>query len=161
MGEAPTHGEARSLLVQAGDLSLVRRGSPRWLLLSCPSGCGEVISLNLDRMTGPAWRFYRRRRGVSVHPSVWLQAGCRSHFVIWNSHVDWVADEDSWLSGVAEHLSEKVLAKLGADPVGYEQLADELDEIPWDVLRACRHLVGAGLAVEGTHNQRGTFMRRG
>jgi hypothetical protein len=42
------------------------------------------------------------------------------------------------------------------------EIADELDEVPWDVLTACRILVRQEILDEGTGKQRGIFsIRRG
>jgi hypothetical protein len=44
--------------------------------------------------------------------------------------------------------------------VSYVEVADTLQEIPWDVQEACRDLVRSGVLVEGRGEQRGAFSRR-
>jgi hypothetical protein len=41
----------------------------------------------------------------------------------------------------------------------YVEVADVLQEIPWDVQEACHNLVDAGELVEATGDQRGWFRR--
>jgi hypothetical protein len=139
-----TRAEAPALLQNPGDAVLIHRQRPRWLLLLCPDGCGETIPINLDERTGPAWSYYKNRRGISLYPSVWRESGCRSHFVVWNSRIvlfgkyldDWL-DEDAQTT-----IDERVSQSLG---VGisrhYREIASALGEIPWTVLAACRRLV--------------------
>lgn len=159
-GTARSYSEGRGLLQLPGDTVLVHRSRPRWLLMQCPCGCGQEVSLNVDASAGPAWRFYRRRGRLSVFPSVWRESGCKSHFIIWRDSIDWVSadwtlpDED-----VDSALQTLVLEALTNKPQSYVDLADMIDHIPWDVLRACRALVAGGLASEGTDAGRGRFKR--
>jgi hypothetical protein len=51
--------EADGLVTMAGQAALVHRGVDRSITLACPDGCGEMLTVNLDRRSGPAWRFYR------------------------------------------------------------------------------------------------------
>lgn len=51
------------------------------------------------------------------------------------------------------------LPLVGVRP--FADIADELDDLPWDVLRACRELVRTGLAREGWGKDRGSFGRVG
>lgn len=145
-GEGRHHGEAVRLLERPGDAAIVVRGQPRWLLLSCPCGCAESISLNLDPRTGPAWRLYRRIQRLTVYPSVWRPTGCESHFIIWDDRISWVDDHTDHVSPDAD-LLQAVRKELSAELRSYVDLADRLDAVPWDVLRACRHLVKTGEAV--------------
>jgi hypothetical protein len=56
----------------------------------CPCGCGDVIELNLLREASPCWTVRQRRDGsVTLMPSIWRTKGCRSHFLIRNSRIDW------------------------------------------------------------------------
>jgi hypothetical protein len=67
----------------------VTRGAPRSIVILCPDGCGEVLTVNLDRRSGPAWRFFERRGTLTIYPSIWRDSGCRAHFIIWNSEILW------------------------------------------------------------------------
>ena len=60
----------------------------------CPCGCGDVIELNLMEQASPSWSVRQRRDGsVTLMPSVWRTKGCRSHFFIRNSRIDWCRSE--------------------------------------------------------------------
>lgn len=161
-----SRGEAIGLLKVPGDAVLIERGRPRWLLLACPCGCGDEIPINLDRRAAAAWRIYRNdKQGLSLYPSVWRDTGCESHFIIWRGQINlfrrWIP-EDQW-SGSQETLlvlSDGILRTMPKS--GYAslvELADKLEEVPWDVLDACRHLVRKGILIEGTGKQRSTFCR--
>lgn len=149
------------LLKAPGDCVLIERGVPRWLIMRCPCGCGEDIPVNLDQRAGKAWRLYRKG-GVSLFPSVWRDTGCQSHFIVWRDQI--------WLSGAADRyfadsqealnlLAQRVVAAWpsGRPRMSYIELADGLQEIPWDVLDACRVLARRGLLREGQFDERGLF----
>jgi hypothetical protein len=56
----------------------------------CPCGCGDVIELNLLEQASPCWSVRQHRDGtVTLVPSVWRTQGCRSHFLIRDSRIDW------------------------------------------------------------------------
>jgi hypothetical protein len=161
-----SRGEAAGVLRVPGDAVLIERGRPRWLLLSCPCGCGEELPINLDSRAGPAWRLYKNvRHGVSVYPSVWRDTGCGSHFIIWRDRILLFGQDDEELqSGRQEEASALVAAvrdRLSEERlIPYVEIADELSEVPWDVLTICRQLVRAGFAREGRGKQRGMFCRK-
>jgi len=138
------------------------------MMLKCPCGCGEEIPINLDHRAGKAWRYYETRtRGVTLYPSIWRDTGCQSHFIVWSGRIllfEAFGDDDrrdsvsnptflSLIEGVRVSWPSGGLAS-------YVQIADELGEIPWDVLDACRHLVRRGVLVEGMGKQRGMFRRK-
>jgi hypothetical protein len=82
--DLPDHLEAKTLYV-AGEEPYTWAAA-----LLCPCGCGEVIQLNLLKQARPCWRVRLDRRGlVTLRPSVWRTKGCRSHFVIRKSRVEW------------------------------------------------------------------------
>lgn len=87
---AQGQGAARSLLRERdGRLAVVVRDTPRAALFDCPCGCGDVVVLNTDPRTGPAWRIRVDSTGATLMPSVWRTTGCRSHFIIWRSTIWW------------------------------------------------------------------------
>lgn len=163
-GTVAARSEAAGLLTAPGDAVMVERGRPRLLLLACPCGCGEEFPINLDSRSGPAWRLYQERRfGLTLYPSVWRESGCRSHYIVWRNKIylfglyengmeaDARGDEISQLAeAVRKHLPLNEL-------VAYADIADGMDAVPWDVLMACRSLVRAKFAREGTGKQRGMF----
>lgn len=161
-----SRADADGLLQHAGDAVLIERGLPRWLLIRCPCGCGEDIPVNLDHRAGKAWRWYiDDRRRVSLFPSVWRDTGCESHFIVWRDRIllfgAYASDfEDETLApdqvGLARRVFEVSPVEGG---VTYLELADMLEEIPWDVLDACRFLVREGSFTEGSGKSRQMFWR--
>ena len=58
--------------------------------LQCPCGCGAAIQLSLVRHDTPSWRPRRHFWGsVSLYPSIWRKAGCRSHFFVRRGRIVW------------------------------------------------------------------------
>src|SRR5580658_7577622 len=83
LGTAAYHGEAAERLKTPGDCVIVGRGGvTRQLVMKCPDGCGEIVSVNLDRRSGPAWRLYDRGGTFSLFPSIDKPSGCQSHFIL-------------------------------------------------------------------------------
>lgn len=163
-GEVSTRVGAAERLTAPGDTILVTRGTPRWLLMRCPCGCGEEIPVNLDGRAGKAWRLYNSAKaGLTLFPSVWRDTGCRSHFILWRNQIV--------MCGIRQGYSDKVtfdvkaLAKrlLEIWPqegyADYVAVADAIQEIPWDVHDACRLLVFEKKLVEADLEHRGWFMR--
>lgn len=151
-GEVSSRSDADDLLEAPGDVVFVNRGRPRSIVIACPDGCGSVLTVNLDPQAGPAWRVYPDRTGVSVYPSVWKEGGCRSHFIIWSGRIIWC---DRYLDGNREPahdkgMEERVLSVLSRQTWSSgKDIADRLDEIPWEVSSAARQLVRHGLAETG------------
>jgi hypothetical protein len=57
-------------------------------------------------------------------------------------------------------LSDAALGRLPSTGlIPFPEIADALDEVPWDVLMACRRLARLGLAREGKGKERGAFGR--
>jgi len=150
-------------LQSPGDAIVVERGKPRLLILRCPCGCGDDLLVNLDRRAGKAWYLYRKRKGMSLYPSYWRDDGCGSHFIIWNDQIYWcygceAGERDDWQ--VSSDLEDKVYAALPDDwHINYEQVAEQLDLIPWEALQACRQLAKRGKAVADKWPRRGMYRR--
>jgi len=153
------YAEAASLVLNPGDCTVVDRGGvKRQLVLRCPDGCGEVLSINLDGRSGPAWSLYQRRGTWSLYPSIDKPSGCKSHFILWRGRVLWCdgfdvddeAPDAKLISRIRDLFSTR-------DSAHYSDLSGELDEIPWEVLAACRSLVKQGRLHEGENKQKGTF----
>lgn len=155
--------EADALLDRPGDCVLVERGVPRSLVMRCPDGCGDVLTVNLDARTAKAWRFFRRRNQVSLFPSVWRDTGCGSHFIVWNHTIIWCdryAGAPRVLVEDEAALRKRILQLVGSAWLDFRSIADALDEVPWDVLHTCRTLTGGhGPFVEGTKQLEGHFRR--
>lgn len=161
---AARYADAASSVANPGDCAVVERaGVRRQLVVCCPDGCGEVLSINLDPRSGPAWRLYQKRGVWSLFPSIDKAAGCLSHFILWRGRVLWCSadDDDGGPQEIPEIKIERILGALqGGRKAGFVQIADELDEVPWDVLAVCRSLGRSGVLEEGLGKQRGIFSVR-
>lgn len=162
-GTVESRDQADPLLNEPGDTVLVVRGTPRMLVMRCPSGCRDNLIINLDRRTGYAWRLYQHRKGLTLYPSYWREDGCRSHFIVWNSRIYWCDgwesnESDTW--SVSSTIEDMVLAALPHDSfINYEDLAENLNLVPWETLQACRQLVRQDKAVSGKGKKRNLFSR--
>ena len=160
-----SRANASAYLKQPGDAVIVDRQGPRWLVLSCPCGCGAEVPVNLDRRAGPAWRLYESAKGTTVYPSVWRDTDCRSHFIIWRSEIFLFRPRygDLWTEEAEEgdqELLQRVLEALTGLEQSAEEISDQIpDSEPWDVLRCCRRLCLQGKAIEGRHHAKGRFRR--
>lgn len=93
-------------------LCVVARGRPRWLVFQCPSGCGEILRINLDRQAGPSWRLTRRKGYLSLSPSVWRSTGCLAHFYL-RRNAAWLLSVDEAPFGtIAESQWQSFLKRL-------------------------------------------------
>jgi hypothetical protein len=160
-----SRADASAHLKRPGDAVIVDRQGPRWLVMSCPCGCGAEVPVNLDRRAGPAWRIYESSKGTTIYPSVWRDTDCKSHFIIWRDNIllfkapyrgSWIdedqAGEDDLLQRVSDALSNREQSA--------EEISDQIvDSEPWNVLRCCRRLCLLGKAVEGRQQARGRFRR--
>lgn len=140
--------EADDLVATPGEVALVHRGVDRSLVVACPDGCGEMLTINLDRRSGPAWRFYQDSAAISLYPSVWRTTGCKSHFIVWRSRVYW-CDWQEELETTTEAFEQMVLGRLTPELQQYVDVADTLGAVPWAVLVACNRLSVRGLAQRG------------
>lgn len=161
-GVVATHSEAVAKLTKPGDVAVVKRGILRSIVMRCPDGCGDTITLNLDPRTDKAWRLYHSRSGLTLFPSVWRDTGCRSHFILWNDVLYWVDiyDIDEKMLPQEKELEDRVWSVLKPDVLtDFVVLADSMGKIPWAVLDACRRLVKMGRAVAGDGPLRTSFKR--
>ena len=64
---------------------------PVFAVMVCPCGCGSRLHLNMLPEARPRWACEVAATGeVTLYPSVWQKAGCRSHFFLRGGHVVWV-----------------------------------------------------------------------
>jgi NTP pyrophosphatase (non-canonical NTP hydrolase) len=150
IGRVESHVNAETLLHNPGDAILVERGRPRLFVILCPCGCGDEIVVNLDLRSGPAWLLYQNRKGLTLYPSIWREGGCKSHFIIWNERIYWcrydtLFDGDLEDTAIDECVYE-VVKKYGKKH--YQEIAELIGEIPWNVLLACRRLVENNMLSE-------------
>lgn len=162
-----SRAEAEGLIKVPGDAVLIERGRPRWLLINCPCGCGETYPINLDPAAGKAWRIYKNEKhGITVFPSIWRDTACEAHYIIWRNRFD-LFDFDATDFGQREDykneldaLKPMLLRHLSTNAYrSFVDVADQIDVIPWDVLRACRELCKAGHAREGIGPNKGAFQK--
>jgi hypothetical protein len=157
------YAEAASSVTKPSDCAVVERaGARRQLVMCCPDGCGEILSINLDLRSGPAWRLYKKHGAWSLFPSIDRSSGCLSHFILWRGRILWcgVDEEDGSALEVPEINVQRLLGAVGDRPTGFVQVAEMLNEVPWDVLAACRRLAQQGLFSEGSGRDRLKFWRR-
>lgn len=85
--DLPNHGS-----IQPGTIMIVGGVDwAKWVLLKCPCGCGDVLTLSLMKSFKPRWRLRLDKKNlVTLSPSVWKRDGCESHFYIRKSRVKWV-----------------------------------------------------------------------
>ncbi|WP_137894559.1 DUF6527 family protein [Ramlibacter sp. 2FC] len=157
-GEVTHRHEADELLGKPGEAALVRRGVLRSMVMACPDGCGEMLTINLDGRAGKAWRFYAHGNDLSLFPSVWRDSGCESHFILWRSRIYWCDWGDELEVPMVEVVA-KVHEALGPQLESYTSIAERLELVPWAVLSACGKLRREGLAVEGKDKLRAHFMK--
>jgi len=149
LGTVERYAEAMGKLARAGDYVLVIRGVPRSIIMSCPDGCGEMIVVNLDRRSGPAWCHYNIGDRLSVYPSVWRENSCRAHFIICRDRIYWCGIGESSAGAIDRSMKAAVLAKLDRSrSMHFEAIADVLGAIPWEVYWACNALVRENAVVE-------------
>lgn len=150
--------EANPFLKMPGDAALVHRGVLRSLVMACPDGCRELLTINLDARAGKAWRSYGSQEELSLFPSVWRETGCKSHFILWRSKIYW-CDWDEELDTPMGDIVDLVRGGLSNELVPYVDIAEALRLVPWAVLSACHRLARDGVALEGKNKQRGQFRR--
>jgi hypothetical protein len=159
----PNYAQAAAMVGKPGDCAVVERaGVQRQIVIRCPDGCGEVLSINLDRRSGPAWRLYKKHKVWSLFPSIDRATGCLSHFILWRGRILWCNGLDEYDEmQVSESLFTRILEVLShRDSLSFVELSQEMDEVPWDVLTACRTLVRRRVLAEGSDELRGVFSLR-
>lgn len=97
---------------------------------------------------------------MTVYPSVWRESDCGAHFIVRRGEIS-VWRDNWWEAGASidQQIVSTVLAALTPNPCHYFDLAQSIDEEPWDVLDACRWLVRDGKAMEQAGQTHGHFSR--
>lgn len=95
------HGPARRLQIIEGDslpqamprrdLVLLRDDGDDWSVgMRCPCGCGATIEMMVIPEAKPRWSITTDSKGrPTLHPSVWRNAGCKSHFWVRDGRIVW------------------------------------------------------------------------
>ena len=73
------------------DRVLAREDGEDWCVgMRCPCGCGKSIELQVFPEARPNWRLaVDSKNQPTLHPSVWVKDGCKSHFWLRNGRVFW------------------------------------------------------------------------
>lgn len=140
--------DAYRLLINSGDFIIVKRGIPRVIVLRCPCGCGDDLSINLDSRAGHAWKLYIKQDKYTLYPSYWRDTACGSHFIVWDNHIYWLNREDDdfdYYWEVGEEVENAVFNCLSEkDFCHYMEIADNCGLVPWECLQACMQLARKG-----------------
>jgi len=95
------HGPARRLVAIEGDtlpqtlprrnLVVCRDDGEDWSVgMRCPCGCDATIELMVLPGAKPRWSVTADAAGrPTLHPSVWRNTGCKSHFWVRNGRIFW------------------------------------------------------------------------
>lgn len=82
--ELPATLASRNLYVAREDGELWSAG------MICPCGCGRRLEVMLLKGVKPRWDLSIDKKGLpSLHPSVWVADGCRSHFWLRSGKIHW------------------------------------------------------------------------
>ena len=79
-------------LMSDNTIFIVQDGNaPELLAFKCPCNCKANIILNLLEDASPKWSFEIKDGAlIDIHPSVWRNVGCKSHFFVTNGKIRWV-----------------------------------------------------------------------
>lgn len=83
--EEPPDKIARRRLIR-----MIDENQPWAVVMMCPCGCGEVIELSLSPASKTHWKLTLEGGRPTLHPSVWRNIGCQSHFWVRRGRVHWV-----------------------------------------------------------------------
>ena len=73
-----------------GGLYLVGEVNDPWAaVLMCPCGCDARTELLLCPGSETFWRVSGAATATSLTPSVWRTSGCRSHYFVRRSRIEW------------------------------------------------------------------------
>ena len=83
-GELPARLRSKLVYIVEED------GFKEHVSMICPCGCQQVLHMNLLPDERPCWQVTEHRDGaVTLHPSVWRQKGCCSHFWLRKGEIHW------------------------------------------------------------------------
>jgi hypothetical protein len=81
------------------DLLVARENDTLWsAAMRCPCGCGRRLEVMLLEGVKPRWNFWIDKEGYpTLHPSIWVADGCRSHFWLRSGAIVWCKPDDEAL----------------------------------------------------------------
>lgn len=89
--DLPEHVSDKSIYIVGG------KEHPWLIAFNCPCGCNNLIQLNLLKDADPCWKYkVTKKKKINISPSVWRNTGCKSHFFIHKSKIDWVRSYESY-----------------------------------------------------------------
>src|SRR4028119_2288829 len=70
---------------------IVGEGAYKWYVaMLCPCGCGATLHMSLMPEGRPRWELTEHDDAtVTLHPSVWRNQDCRSHFFLRRGSLQW------------------------------------------------------------------------
>lgn len=73
------------------DLAVAREDGTLWTAgMRCPCGCGRRLEVMLLPGVKPRWDLQVDPDGrPTLHPSIWVQDGCKAHFFLRSGMVEW------------------------------------------------------------------------
>lgn len=95
------HQKPRTVIFFEGDelpenlpsynLAVAREDGTLWSAgLICPCGCGRRLEVMLLPGVKPRWDLTIGVSGLpTLHPSIWVNTGCRSHFFLRDGQIIW------------------------------------------------------------------------
>ncbi len=74
----------------------VHNNKYKWVMFQCPCNCGDVVTLSLQMLHRPFWKLsVSPSKRATLHPSVWRDKGCFSHFWVKDGRIFWCVDTGS------------------------------------------------------------------
>lgn len=77
--------------IVAKHIYIIGGKSPKWAVMKCPCNCGDTINICLMKSHHPCWKIrFDKWKRISFSPSIRKLDGCKSHFFINKSCINWV-----------------------------------------------------------------------
>jgi len=87
----PDNMDKKSLYVVVDD------GYIEQVAMICPCGCRNILHMNMLPDERPCWSLTENPDGSrTLHPSIWRQKGCFSHFWFRNNKILWCRGGGPW-----------------------------------------------------------------
>ena len=74
----------------------IHNNKHKWVMFQCPCNCGDVVTLSLQSIHRPFWKLsLSSLKRPTLHPSIWRDKGCYSHFWVKDGRIFWCVDTGS------------------------------------------------------------------